>query len=299
MFVQTEIVLDTKNLAFGLKPPQKVQIQLVAYEDLVGSTPTFNISNVSGPFSASIDNGALFPILNLVLDQLPSEINLGESYSITISGNGGSYVMPVKFVYAEDYSTIRWVMSDKETTAGSAYMFKELIHGARILSSDLNTRFKMLIEYAAQTYTKLTDFIDSFETKRKLRDIIDTAVNAGVFPRNCSGTVIRDTNGNVVQIDLVYNDKMTDRFTRILFEYAPQTIIFDFSSNPAPFNKAPFGVQKPLMNSIDVFRIGVQGGNRRYRIAKVTFSRATQQYTSLSGCIVTAPMVSGWTVNEQ
>lgn len=289
MFTPNQIVLETKSLAFGLKPPMTVSFELQMFEDMVGSNQTYTIqAPVAVPFLFSIESGTLTPTVTLTLDRDPSNFELGKTYTLLVNNTA----LQILFLFAEDYNPLNWRMSDSETTAGNSYHFKEIEHGTKILTKEINTKFKMMFESLSNMSFRITDFLGKMETKRRLRDIVECAI-AGSYPKNCHATVVRESDGRITAVNLHYTEG-EERFTRINYYYANNNVSLHFN-DPLIADRV---VVKSLLHRIEVSRVATEADNapRRYSICTVQFYRETFTFDSVFGGTITMPMITNWDV---
>jgi len=294
MFSPQKVIIPTEGLSFGSKPPVAYRISLQMYEDLVGTNLNFVLGSIGTlPFSTSIESNTVTPVLTLTFDQPIASIILGQEYKITI--NGTQNVLTIVFVYSDTYRSSDWRMSDPEDTAGNAFAFKEVQHGTQIISQIFNTKLKMLFEFLDSVNFRLSDFLAKMETKKRMKDIIDASVYGTGFPKDCLATVKRESDGRVSTVDLRYKES-DERYTRITYIYDNGNVSYAFTD---PSLSSPT-VARPFLSQILIDRIadGTDNARRRYKICTIQFVRTPITYTTLFGCSVTMPAISGWEVIE-
>lgn len=293
MFNPIKAIIPTNGLSFGMKPAMEFNIELQMWEDVVGSNLNYILNNGTNPFSCSIEQNTIKPILKLILDKPITSVSLGQEYFITI--NGSQNILTIVFVYEDTYRNSDWRMSDPEDIAGNSFVFKEVQHGTQIVSKIFNTKLKMLFEFLASLSFRFQDFLGSLETKKRIRDIVDSATFGMGFPKNCIASVVRETDGRLSTVDLRYSEG-DEKFTRITYVYENGTISYDFTD---PNLSSP-DVIKPFLSQILIDRISSAnvGAARRYKICTIQFARTPTAYTTLFGCTVTIPAISGWEVLE-
>ena len=298
MIIQPDkLVVETKDLAFAQSPAQNVQFQMECFQDLTTEVPIINVSAPNCPFSVSITSGTTEPILTIVLDKSIDNIKNGTVYNIVITANGVSQTVPLTFLFSENFNPVNWFNdAQNDLSSGQAFSFRELITPTGWTTSIFNIRFKMILEYVSLLQFKLTDILNRFETKRGVKDIVDCAINSGVFPKNCTAVVTRDVDGDTAILDLTYSSS-DEAKTRAVYTYTTLPVIVDFSLAAAPYTQAAVTRQKKFLSGIEIWRMS-SSGYKRYKICSVAFSRSNITIASTVGCNITIPAINGWTVSE-
>ena len=292
IFAPEKIVIPTDGLTFGAQPPMTYVVDLQIFQDQVGSDTTFSISG-DAPFSYRLDTSGK-PKLVLTFDKAIGNVAIGQEYLLMI--NGPQNTIKIVFAYTDNYRQYDWVMSDSEEKAGSSFAFKEVQHGTQIVSQVLNTKLRMLFGFVASVNFQFTDYLKRRETKKRLRDIVDSAVSGVGFPKNCHATVTRETDGRIAQVDLTYAEG-EEALTRITYTYIDGQISYAFDD---PTLAAIPNLTKPFLSRISVDRMAQSGDTKsvRYNVCVVQFTRASVSYPTLFGCTVTMPSIISWDVIE-
>lgn len=295
IFTPEKIVIPTDGITFGARPPMTYAIELQMFQDQVGGNPVYTIDG-DVPFSYSIESGTAKPKVTLIFDKAIDNIELGKEYQLKI--NGAQNVLAVSFAYSDTYRRPDWRMSDSEDRAGASFVFKEVQHGTQIVSQVLNTKLRMLFGFIAAVNFQLTDFMKRRETKKRLRDIIDSAVMGTGFPKNCHATISRETDGRISMVDLTYTEG-EEPYTRVTYTYIDGQISYAFDD---PTDAVALPVTKPFLSRITVDRMikaaDSDAKSLRYNICAVHFTRAPISYPTLFGCTVTMPAIISWDVIE-
>jgi hypothetical protein len=267
------------------------------FQDQTGATPVNTVTAVGCPFTVTITTGTPLPVLTITLDQSIANVQVGQIYNITIISNGITQVIPLQFLFAEGYVSTNWFnVGQGDLVAGQAFTFREVLFGNKYRTTDLNIRFKMLFEYCSLLYFRISDLASKFETKRRIKDIVDCGLLAGVTPKNCTAVVTRDVDGDITILNLTY-DPGDQAYTAAYYTYVQLPVIIDFSANPAPYNMAAVTNQKKFLNQVDIWRVTANGTNS-YKICTVVVTRTPITVQSDTGSAITIPLVSGWTVTE-